>query len=123
MAVDVFEKRTGPCHGDVDTVAIAALTLENHVEIRDSVEEPHDLVKRELGVRLRELAPQHCMESCRMVSFTDLPHACAGQRRKAQDALLDDLLGAAKSIRGVDVQAAVEAVRARLPALPVLRRG
>ena len=106
-----------------DTDAIAALTLENYIEMRDSVVDPHYLVKRELSARLTELAPQHYMTCYRMVSFTDLPYAYAMQRGKAQDAVLEELLRGATSIRDVDVHAAAATLRARLPPLPVRRHG
>jgi hypothetical protein len=55
--------------------AIAAMALENYIEMRDSVADPHYLAKRELGARLAERAPKHFMARYRMVTFTHLPYA------------------------------------------------
>ena len=55
--------------------AIATMAVENYIEMRDSVADPHYLAKRELGARLAERAPHHFMARYRMVTFTQLPYA------------------------------------------------
>jgi hypothetical protein len=72
--------------------AIATMALENYIEMRDSVADPHYLAKRELGALLAERAPEHYMARYRMVTFTHLPYAYALERGRAQDALLEQLL-------------------------------
>ena len=103
--------------------AIAAMALENYIEMRDSVADPHYLAKRELGVLLAERAPQHFMARYRMVTFTHLPYAYAYDRGRAQDQLLQQLLRGSTDPRSVDLDAATTALQATLPPLPSLRHG
>ncbi|MCX7512231.1 FAD-dependent oxidoreductase [Frateuria hangzhouensis] len=103
--------------------AIAAMALENYVEMRDSVADPRYLAKRELGARLAARAPGHYMARYRMVTFTDLPYAYALERGRAQDMLLEQLLRESNDPASVDLDAAVSALKATLPPLPPLRHG
>ena len=101
--------------------AIAAMALENYIEMRDSVADPHYLAKRELGARLAERAPKHFMARYRMVTFTHLPYAYVYERGRAQDQLLEQLLRGSTSANDVQLDAAVAALEATLPPLPKLR--
>jgi kynurenine 3-monooxygenase len=101
--------------------AIAAMALENYIEMRDSVADPHYLARRELGALLAERAPTHYMARYRLVTFTHLPYAYALERGRAQDALLDSLLHGSTRVADVDIDAAVQALHANLP--PLLARG
>lgn len=103
--------------------AIAAMALENYVEMRDSVADPHFLAKRALGLQLAERAPQHFMARYRMVTFTHLPYAYAYERGRAQDVLLEQLLRGSTDAASVDLSAAVDTLKATLPPLPDLRHG
>jgi kynurenine 3-monooxygenase len=103
--------------------AIAAMALENYVEMRDSVADPRYLAKRELGARLAAQAPEHFMARYRMVTFTHLPYAYALERGRAQDALLEQLLRDVPEPAAVDLEAAVATLRATLPPLLPLRDG
>jgi kynurenine 3-monooxygenase len=99
--------------------AIAAMTLENYVEMRDSVADPHYVAKFELGAKLAERAPQYFMPRYRMVTFTQLPYAYAYERGRAQDHILDQLLREAQDPNNVSLDAAVSALRQALPPLPM----
>ncbi|HET7359188.1 MAG TPA: NAD(P)/FAD-dependent oxidoreductase, partial [Rhodanobacteraceae bacterium] len=57
-----FQRRRKP-----NADAIAAMALENYVEMRDSVADPHYLRKRALGAQLAARAPGHFMARYRMV--------------------------------------------------------
>ena len=103
--------------------AIAAMALENYIEMRDSVADPHYLAKRELGARLAERAPKHFMARYRMVTFTHLPYAYVYERGRAQDQLLEQLLRYSTSANDVQLDAAVSTLEATLPPLPKLRHG
>jgi kynurenine 3-monooxygenase len=103
--------------------AIAALALENYVEMRNSVADPHYLAKRELGALLAARAPQHYMARYRMVTFTHLPYAYALERGRAQDALLEQLLHGTTRVADIDLDAAVRLLQSTLPPLPPLRHG
>ncbi|HEY8683350.1 MAG TPA: FAD-dependent monooxygenase, partial [Rhodanobacter sp.] len=102
---------------------IAAMALENYIEMRDSVADPHYLAKRELGALLAARAPAHYMARYRMVTFTHLPYAYALERGQAQDALLEQLLRGSTRVADVDLDAAVSLLRTSLPPLPPLRHG
>ena len=103
--------------------AIAQMALENYIEMRDSVADPHYLAKRELGAMLAARIPGHYMARYRLVTFTHLPYAYAVERGRAQDALLEQLLGAAPQVADIDLDAAVQLFQSSLPPLPELRRG
>ena len=106
-----------------DADAIAQMALENYVEMRDSVADPHYLAKRELGAMLAARIPDHYMARYRLVTFTHLPYAYALSRGQSQDALLEQLLDAAPHVADVDLDAAVQLFQSRLPPLPALRHG
>jgi kynurenine 3-monooxygenase len=99
--------------------AIAAMALENYVEMRDGVADPHYLLKREATAALTARAPTHFMSRYRMVSFTHLPYAYCLQRGREQDALLESLLAGKSRIEELDLDAAAARVRAELPPLPL----
>lgn len=98
--------------------AIAQMALENYVEMRDSVADPHYLARRELGALLAARIPGHYMARYRMVTFTHLPYAYALERGRTQDALLRRLLAGGTDVRAVDLAAAEAAFKAELPPLP-----
>ncbi|MEO6798773.1 MAG: NAD(P)/FAD-dependent oxidoreductase [Rhodanobacter sp.] len=106
-----------------DADAIAQMALENYIEMRDSVADPHYLAKRELGALLAARIPGHYMARYRLVTFTHLPYAYALARGRAQDALLERLLGAVPHVADVDLDAAVQLFQSSLPPLPELRHG
>jgi kynurenine 3-monooxygenase len=103
--------------------AIARMALENYLEMRDSVADPHYLAKRELGALLADRAPEHYMARYRMVTFTHLPYAYALERGQAQDVLLEQLLRSTPRVADVDLDAAAALLRSSLPPLPPLRHG
>lgn len=103
--------------------AIAAMALENYVEMRDSVADRHYLAKRELGSLLAARAPDYYMARYRMVTFTHWPYAYALERGRRQDALLEQLLQHSNDVARVDLDAAVALLKASLPPLPPLHHG
>ena len=103
--------------------AIAAMALENYVEMRDSVADPHYLAKRALGAKLAERIPGHYMARYRLVTFTHLPYAYALERGHRQDALLEALLHDAPDVEAVDLDAAARLFQSTLEPLPELRHG
>ncbi|CAM5270981.1 FAD-dependent oxidoreductase [Rhodanobacter lindaniclasticus] len=103
--------------------AIAAMAVENYVEMRDSVADPHYLAKRELGSALAARIPDHCMARYRLVTFTHVPYAYALERGRAQDALLEQLLRDTPNVADVDIEAAARLFQSTLPPLPELRHG
>lgn len=106
-----------------DADAIAQMALENYVEMRDSVADPHYLAKRELGALLAARIPTHYMARYRMVTFTHVPYAYALERGRAQDRLLEQLLRENPSVSAIDMDAAAQLFVASLDPLPALRHG
>ncbi|GAB2550858.1 FAD-dependent oxidoreductase [Rhodanobacter koreensis] len=103
--------------------AIAAMALENYIEMRDSVADPHYLAKRELGALLATRIPAHYMARYRMVTFTHLPYAYALERGRAQDQLLEQLLRENPNVATIDIDAAARLFLTTLAPLPALRHG
>lgn len=99
--------------------AIARMALENYVEMRDKVADPHFLRMRELGGLLAQRSPTHYLPRYRMVTFTHLPYAYALERGKAQDTLVEQLLRGHDEVASVDLDAAVRTLEATLPPLPL----
>jgi kynurenine 3-monooxygenase len=99
--------------------AIARMALENYVEMRDKVADPHFLRMRELGGLLAQRSPTHYLPRYRMVTFTHLPYAYALERGRAQDTLVEQLLRGHADVSSVDMDAAVRTLEATLPPLPV----
>ena len=99
--------------------AIARMALENYVEMRDKVADPHFLRMRELGGLLAQRSPTHYLPRYRMVTFTHLPYAYALERGRAQDVLVEQLLRGHADVATVDLDAAVRTLEATLPPLPL----
>ena len=101
-----------------NTEAIATMSVENYVEMRDSVADPAFLARRALGDALAARVPTHYMSRYRMISFTRWPYAYALERGRQQDTLLDELLAGHTDPTRVDMAAAETLLRQRLPPLP-----
>lgn len=108
-----FERRRKP-----NADAIAAMSLDNYIEMRDGVADPHYLLKRELAAALTERAASHFMSRYRMVSFTCIPYATCVARDRAQTALMESILAGRDTLDGIDLAAAAARVRQTLPPLP-----
>jgi kynurenine 3-monooxygenase len=107
-----FERRRRP-----NAEAIAAMALENYVEMRDSVADPAFLLRRELARVLAERNPGHFKPRYSMVTFTRMPYAEAFARGAAQDALLRALTAGKHDLASIDLEAADALVRSKLPPL------
>jgi kynurenine 3-monooxygenase len=104
-----FERRRRP-----NAEAIAAMALENYVEMRDSVADPAFLLRRELARMLAERNPDRFVPRYSMVTFTRMPYAKAFARGAAQDRLLRDLTAGRHQIGEIDLDAADAKVRTQL---------
>lgn len=103
-----------------DADAIAQMALENYIEMRDSVADPHYLLKRELTAELVARCPDHIMPRYRMVTFTHLPYRECLQRGRRQTALMEKLLAGRDDLQGFDFDAAANKARDTLTPLPPL---
>ena len=104
-----FERRRRP-----NAEAIAAMALENYVEMRDSVADAGFLLRRELGRVLAGRHPRRFMPRYSMVTFTRMPYAQAFARGKVQDAILRELCAGATRLDEIDLVRADALVEARL---------
>ncbi len=89
-----FERRRRP-----NAEAIAAMALENYVEMRDSVADPAFLLRRELGRVLAARHPDRFVPRYSMVTFTRMPYAQAFARGAAQERLLRELTAGSRAHR------------------------
>lgn len=108
-----FQRRRKP-----NSDAIAAMALDNYVEMRDRVDDPDYLLMRELERVLAVRHPQRYLPRYSLVTFTRLPYAFARERGERQAALLREFVRGKTSLAEVDLAAADAAVETRLERLP-----
>jgi len=108
-----FERRRKP-----NTDAIAAMALENYVEMRDSVADAHFLLMRALERRLAERHPGHFLPRYWMVTFSRLPYVTAFARGEIQSTILRELTAGKSDLAQIDLAQADALIAARLPPLP-----
>ena len=107
-----FERRRRP-----NAEAIAAMAIENYVEMRDSVADPAFLLRRELGRMLAARNPDRFVPRYSMVTFTRMPYADAFARGAAQERVLRALTAGKQRIGEIDLAAADAIVRADIEPL------
>jgi kynurenine 3-monooxygenase len=108
-----FQRRRKP-----NADAIAAMALENYIEMRDSVADAHFLLMRALERKLAERHPGYFVPRYWMVTFSRLPYATAFARGEIQSAILRELTEGKTNLAQVDLARADQLVRDRLPPLP-----
>ncbi len=95
--------------------AIADMALDNYIEMRDTVRDPKFALRKALAFELEKRLPEHFIPRYSMVMFhADIPYLLAQQRGEVQRALLEEFTADANTIDDVDIDAAAEAVIARL---------
>jgi kynurenine 3-monooxygenase len=85
-----------------NTEAIADLALENFVEMRDRVADPHFLFKKKVDLALEVRFPGLYVPKYAMVAFHRIPYAVAQQRGRIQDRLLDELCAGMNRLEDID---------------------
>jgi kynurenine 3-monooxygenase len=108
-----FQRRRKP-----NADAIAAMAIDNYLEMRDRVDDADFLLMRALE---RELAARHpgvFVPRYWMVTFSRLPYATAFARGETQLQLLRELTVGKRALAEVDLAHADALVRGRLVALP-----
>lgn len=95
-----------------DADAIAAMALDNYVEMRAGVVDPRYLAKRALALALEERHPRRLSPRYNMVMFSTMPYSEARRRAAEQNGILEAALA--------DPAADVDALVARVPELPDL---
>jgi kynurenine 3-monooxygenase len=101
--------------------AIAAMALENYVEMRDAVRDPRFMLQKKLGFLLEERNPGMFVPRYSMVMFHHLPYADARSRGAVQQRILDTLTEGVTDVAQVDLQKADALVQAELGGLERVR--
>jgi len=109
-----FEQRRKP-----NADAIAAMALENYVEMRDSVADAHFLLMRALERQLAERHPGRFVPRYWMVTFSRVPYAVAHARGEVQTAILRELTAGKTQLDQVDLARADSLVAQRLQPLQI----
>lgn len=110
-----FQQRRKP-----NADAIAAMAIDNYLEMRDRVDDADFLLMRALE---RELASRHpglFVPRYWMVTFSRLPYATAFARGEIQSRLLRELTAGKRALAEVDLIRADTLVRERLTPLPAI---
>jgi kynurenine 3-monooxygenase len=98
-----------------NTDAIAAMALENYVEMRDTVRDPKFMLRKELAFELERRFPDRFIPRYSMVMFHhEIPYAVAYERGRVQAEILEELTVGAATLAAVDMDAAAAAVQDRL---------
>jgi kynurenine 3-monooxygenase len=106
-----FERARRP-----NTEAIAAMALENYIEMRDTVLDARFLRRKNLAMALERRFPERFIPRYSMVMFhPEIPYAEALRRGVLQAQLLDDLDGGDAAPAGPDLERAQRLIRERLP--------
>jgi len=108
-----FQRRRKP-----NADAIAAMALENYVEMRDSVADARFLLMRALERALAERHPDRFVPRYWMVTFSRLPYATAFARGEIQACILRELTAGKTTLDDIDLAHADALIGARLPPLP-----
>jgi kynurenine 3-monooxygenase len=108
-----FQRRRKP-----NADAIAAMALDNYVEMRDSVADAHFLLMRALERTLAARHPGRFVPRYWMVTFSRLPYATAFARGEIQAGILRELSAGKTTLDDIDLGHAGALIAARLPPLP-----
>jgi len=109
-AFAAFERLRRP-----NTHAIAAMTIENYVEMRDTVREPKFQLLKLLSLELERRFPRHFVPRYSMVTFHDeIPYAIAFERGRIQEEILHLLTRDVSALQDVDYDQAAQLIEQRL---------
>jgi kynurenine 3-monooxygenase len=98
--------------------AIAEMALENYLEMRERVADPHFRLQQSLALELERRYPRRFIPRYSMVMFHhEISYRTAQERGRVQAGLLAELTREAKSLADVDYGRAERLVEAALPAL------
>jgi kynurenine 3-monooxygenase len=98
--------------------AIAEMALENYLEMRERVADPHFRLQQALALELERRHPRRFIPRYSMVMFHhEISYRTAEERGGVQAEILAELTRGAQSLADVDYARAESLVEARLPAL------
>lgn len=113
-AFSAFERERKP-----NSDAIAAMALDNYVEMRSGVVDPGYVIGRELALELERRHPDRWSPRYNMVMFSTMPYAEVRARAARQAGVLAELTRDATSLAAVDYDLAASLI-AELEPLPDL---
>jgi len=90
-------------HRLADCDAIADMALENYVEMRDSVRDPHFKLKKDIAALLQRRHPKRFVPRYALVMFRRLPYAEARRRGTLQQGILERLAEGIEDPRQADM--------------------
>ena len=102
-----------------NTDAIADLAVENFVEMRDRVSDPHFLFRKKVELALEARYPGVFIPKYAMVTFHRLPYSVAAARGRVQDRMLSELCDSIDRIDDIDWKKADALVRRELTSIEV----
>jgi len=101
-----------------NTDAIAAMALENYLEMRERVVDPRFQLEQALALELERRFPERFIPRYSMVMFHhEIPYRTALERGQVQSQLLAELTQHAARLGDIDFGRAEREIRARLPPL------
>ena len=101
-----------------NTDAIAEMALENYLEMRERVADPHFRLQQALAHELERRHPRRFIARYSMVMFHhEIPYRTAQDRGRAQARLLADLTSGARALEDVDYARAARLIESTLPEL------
>jgi kynurenine 3-monooxygenase len=101
-----------------NTDAIADMALENYLEMRERVADPHFQLQQSLALELERRHPRRFIPRYSMVMFHhEISYRTAQERGGVQARLLAELTRGAKSLAEVDYARAERLIEAALPPL------
>lgn len=101
----------------INTDAIADMAVENFVEMRDRVADPHFLFRKKVELALEEKFPQLFVPKYAMVTFHRVPYNEALRRGQIQERILAELCGSIQRLDDLDWSKAERLIRAELTPL------
>lgn len=107
-----------------DTDAIAAMALENFLEMRDTVRDPKFMLRKALSFELERRHPDRFIPRYSMVMFHhEIPYSVARERGATQAAIVEELTADVDSLDRISTEAMDAAVLGRLAPLHSPVRG
>lgn len=109
---DEFERRR-----KADTDAIADMAVENFIEMRDRVSDPHFLFRKKVELALEQKYPKMFVPRYAMVTFHRIPYSVALRRGEVQDRILAELCRSIDRMEDIDWHRAENLVQRELTPL------
>ncbi|GIV61645.1 MAG: kynurenine 3-monooxygenase [Rhodothermaceae bacterium] len=97
--------------------AIAELSLQNFIEMRDRVADPRFLLRKQVEFELERRHPDRFIPRYSMVSFHRIPYAEVLRRGAVQEEILSELIAGVDTPDAIDWERAARHIEAALPPL------